>query len=156
MNLIPDILSFLALVISIATFLFSIRKFKDYEKKITASKRTELLEKISSIILLLDNILLELEGWLEAEIELWPRNKEELEKRAIHEQNMISKLKNKLQQLYDNASNYSGTENVIELESLLAFYNKFSTEFISIKNRTIKSKGRLESFSEQIVNNKSE
>ncbi len=100
-----QIISLIAIIISIVTFAFTVIKAVNDRKKNIATKRTEVLIQLATLILMLENILIEQEKWLEAEIKLWPGEKNNFKRRSHEEQDKIKTIMNEIQKHYDEISN---------------------------------------------------
>ncbi len=142
-----DILSSAAILVSIATLLFVKRQEKRTLKHLAANRKTDLLARLSSARLLLDNYNIEVTR-LEDLIENWPEFKFS-ETRLFISKNFksISDFKTQIDNIHNKISEYEYSETIKSLEFKIVQADKMShlikglisrIDYIRAKNETLR------------------
>ncbi len=113
-----DIIAIVAILISLLTLAYTFLKERKHKKESNNTKTTVLIQ-LSSFILILENMLLEHDKWLEAEIKLFPDQSDELKEILSKEKGSIEVFLGKLERIYNEISDHSNDIDHLLLEELL-------------------------------------
>ncbi len=113
-----DVIAITAILISLLTLAYTSLKERNHKKESNKTKTTVLIQ-LSSLILVLENMLLEHDKWLEAEIRLFPDQSDKLKEILSNEKSGIEKFIGKLERIYNDMSDHSNDIDHLLLEELL-------------------------------------